>query len=85
MTEQKGTLQGQDILYMKLGEVYMTAENYKEAIAAFHAALALNPMNSDVQRSMEKLEAIVRGVGAVEHPEDIADDSPVAAGGRPSY
>jgi tetratricopeptide (TPR) repeat protein len=84
-TEQKSPLQGQDILQMKLGEIYMAAENYKEAIAAFHAALALNPMNTEIQRCMERLEAIVRGVDTGEDPEDIAEDSPVAAGGRPSY
>mmetsp|Transcript_5158 Transcript_5158/g.8128 ORF Transcript_5158/g.8128 Transcript_5158/m.8128 type:complete len:310 (+) Transcript_5158:18-947(+) len=82
MTEQKSPLQGQDVLQTKLGEIYMAAENYREAIASFHAALALNPMNSEVQRCLERLEAIVRGVDAGDNPDDIVEDSPVASGGR---
>ena len=63
----------------------MEAENYKEAIASFHAALALNPMSTDVQRCLEKLEAIVRGVDANDSTDDIVEDSPVAGGGRGGY
>ncbi|KAL3925611.1 MAG: hypothetical protein SGARI_005811 [Bacillariaceae sp.] len=82
-------LQGQDVLYTKLGEMHMAAENYKDAIASFHAALAINPMNADVQRSMERLEAIVRGVEVGDSTDGAsAEDSPAAnyAGGRmPAY
>jgi anaphase-promoting complex subunit 7 len=45
-TESKSPLQGQDVLQSRLGEIYMLSENYKDAIASFHAALALNPMST---------------------------------------
>ncbi|KAG7359749.1 tetratricopeptide repeat protein [Nitzschia inconspicua] len=80
-------LQGLDMLHMKLGEIYMAAENYKEALGAYHAALAINPMNLEVQRCLDRLEAIVRGVDNADNSEDV-EDSPQASsygGGRPSY
>lgn len=46
MTESKNSLHGQDVLQSRLGEIYMLSENYKDAIASFHAALALNPMST---------------------------------------
>jgi anaphase-promoting complex subunit 7 len=46
MTESKSSLHGQDVLQSRLGEIYMLSENYKDAIASFHAALALNPMST---------------------------------------
>lgn len=88
MTESKSPLQGQDILQTKLGEIYMAAENYKDAIASFHAALALNPMSTEVQRLLEKLEKNVRGVDTSDNTDEIVEDSPVGRGygeGRPSY
>jgi len=75
-TESKNTLQGQDILQTKLGEIYMAAENYKEAIASFHAALALNPMSTEVQHLLEKLEKNVRGVDTSDNTDEIVEDSP---------
>jgi len=88
MTESKSPLQGQDILQTKLGEIYMAAENYKDAISSFHAALALNPMSTEVQRLLEKLEKNVRGVDTSDSTHDIVEDSPVGRGygdGRPSF
>mmetsp|Transcript_20836 Transcript_20836/g.45362 ORF Transcript_20836/g.45362 Transcript_20836/m.45362 type:complete len:560 (-) Transcript_20836:45-1724(-) len=88
MTESKSSLQGQDILQTKLGEIYMAAENYKDAIASFHAALALNPMSTEVQQLLEKLEQNVRGVDTSDHSDEIVeDDSPRGYGGegRTSY
>ena len=38
MTESKSSLHGQDVLQSRLGEIYMLIENYKDAIASFHAA-----------------------------------------------
>jgi len=87
MTESKCSLQGQDILQTKLGEIYMAAENYNDAIGSFHEALALNPMNTEVQRLLEKLEKNVRGIDSNEHADDIVEDSPSRGygNGRPSY
>lgn len=73
-TESKSSLQGQDILQTKLGEIYMNAERYKEAISAFHAALALNPMSTEVQALLAKLEKNVRGVDTSGATDDIAED-----------
>ncbi|VEU33433.1 unnamed protein product [Pseudo-nitzschia multistriata] len=85
-SESKSSLQGQDILQTKLGEIYMAAENYKDAIASFHAALALNPMSTEVQHLLEKLEQQVQGVDTSDHTDDIVEDSPTSyREGRPSY
>lgn len=86
-TESKSFLQGEDILQTKLGEIYMASENYKDAIASFHAALAINPMNTEVQRLLDKLEHNVRGVDTSDHSDEIVvEDSPRGYGdGRPSY
>lgn len=46
ITEAKSSLHGQDVLQSRLGEIFMLSENYKDAIASFHAALALNPMST---------------------------------------
>ena len=87
MTESTSPLQGQDILQTKLGEIYMAAENYKDAIVSFHAALALNPMSTEVQALLEKLEKDVRGVDTNENIDEIVEDSPGRGYGesRPSY
>lgn len=85
-TESKSPLRGQEILQTKLGEIYMAAENYNDAIASFHAALALNPMSTEVQRLLEKLEKNVRGVDTSDNADEIVEDSPRGYGdGRPSY
>lgn len=75
-TEAKCPLRGQEILQTKLGEIYMAAENYNDAIASFHAALALNPMSTEVQRLLEKLEKNVRGVDTSDTADEIVEDSP---------
>jgi anaphase-promoting complex subunit 7 len=46
MTESQNSLHGQDQLQSRLGEIYMLSENYKDAIVAFHQAIASNPMNT---------------------------------------
>ncbi len=85
-SESKCPLRGQEILQTKLGEIYMAAENYNNAIAAFHAALALNPMSTEVQRLLEKLERNVRGVDSNDNADEIVEDSPRGYGERsPPY
>jgi anaphase-promoting complex subunit 7 len=85
MTESRSRLEGQDILQGKLGEIYMAAENYNDAIASFHSALALNPCNADYQRSLDKLEKTVRGVDTSDNADELVEDSPVAGSGRGGY
>ena len=93
MTESQNSLRGQDVLQTRLGEIYMLNENYKEAIAAFHAAIALNPMNTDAQRGLDRLEKTVRGIDPNDHLDEIIEDSPSAESStrghyreaRPSY
>eukprot|EP00934_Nitzschia_sp_Nitz4_P002191 Nitzschia sp. Nitz4//scaffold20_size174350//148734//150563//NITZ4_002127-RA/size174350-snap-gene-0.226-mRNA-1//1//CDS//3329541884//2191//frame0 len=70
MTEFNTAQDGQDILHSRLGEIYMLNENYKDAIASFHAALALNPLSTDVQLALDRLEKTVRGID----PTDQGDD-----------
>ena len=84
-SEAKSPLRGQEILQTKLGEIYMAAENYNDAIASFHAALALNPMSTEVQHLLEKLERNVRGVDTSDNGDEIVEDSPRGYDGRPSY
>jgi anaphase-promoting complex subunit 7 len=85
MTESRSRLQGQDILQSKLGEIYMAAENYNDAIASFHSALALNPSNAEYQRSLDKLEKTVGGVDTSDNADEIVEDSPAPGGGRGGY
>ena len=95
MTECQTSLHGQDSLQCRLGEIYMLSENYKEAIASFHAAIALNPMNTEAQRGLDRLEKTVRGIDPDDDQIDeiIVEDSPSQesgtrgsyGGGRPSY
>lgn len=85
MTESRSRLQGQDILQSKLGEIYMATENFSDAIASFHSALAINPCNVDYQRSLDKLEKTVRGVDASDNADEIVEDSPGDGGGRGGY
>jgi hypothetical protein len=75
----------------------MLSENYKEAIALFHAAIALNSMNTDAaQRGLDRLEKTVRGIDPNDDQIDeiVVKDSPSQesvgtrgsyGGGRPSY
>jgi anaphase-promoting complex subunit 7 len=90
VTESKNNLQGQDVLQSRLGEIYMSAERYKDAIAAFHAALAMNPQSIGVQRALDQLEKTVRNGGAMENSQTITDDvmenhSQTGRTYRPSY
>jgi Tfp pilus assembly protein PilF len=89
-TEAKSNpVHGREVLYTKLGETYMAAENYKEALVAFHSALAISPMNTEVQNCVDRLEAVVRGVEVGDIASVGPDESPTGsanyAGGRPSY
>lgn len=86
MSEAKTSLAGQDVLQSRLGEIFMLSEDYKSAIASFHAALALNPMSTDVQRALDRLEKTVRGINPDdEQSEEIAEDEGSRGRGRPSY
>ena len=53
-SESKSPLHGQDVLQSRLGEIYMLSENFKDAIASFHAALALNPMSTGESMSLKQ-------------------------------
>ena len=89
MTEANTSLNGQDVLQSRLGEIFMLSEDYKSAIASFHAALALNPMSTDVQRALERLEKSVRGVNPEDdQSEENTDDLPsvdTRVRSRPSF
>lgn len=87
MSDANSSLYGQDILQSRLGEIYMLSERYQDAIGCFHAALALNPMNTDVQRALDKLERMVRGVDTSHQVDDLMEGTPDSSsrGYRPSY
>ena len=54
-TDSQNLLHGQDVLQSRLGEIYMLSENYKEAIASFHAAIAMNPLNTGMYMNYDVL------------------------------
>ena len=72
-TSTTSTVQGQDLLQSRLGEMYMMNEQYQEAITCFHTALSSNPHNAEVKRLMDKLEHTVRGEG--HRGDDMVDET----------
>eukprot|EP00523_Entomoneis_sp_CCMP467_P015200 CAMPEP_0168774000 /NCGR_PEP_ID=MMETSP0725-20121227/4767_1 /TAXON_ID=265536 /ORGANISM="Amphiprora sp., Strain CCMP467" /LENGTH=562 /DNA_ID=CAMNT_0008823577 /DNA_START=36 /DNA_END=1721 /DNA_ORIENTATION=+ len=62
------------ILY-RLGVMYSTAENYKEAIDVLQQASVLDPGLSDVQRQINRIEKIMRGLDPNETGDEIMEDS----------
>lgn len=77
------------ILY-RLGVMYSTAENYKEAIDVLQQASVLDPELSDVQRQINRIEKIMRGLDPNETGDEIMEDSAASIEssgyhGRPSY
>ena len=71
---------------------YRLARHRSQSYHTCHSAAAINPLSTEVQAALERLEAIVRGVdvgdnadGAAVNPEDSPVGSANYAGGRPSY
>jgi len=70
-------VQGQDVLQSRLGMIYVLADNYTDAIHSFHNAIALNPMNNDARRALERLETTIRGDSTQDAAEDeVIHDAP---------
>ena len=92
-TAAQNDLYGQDHILCKLGEIYAHSETYKEATDAFHKALGLNPGLTSAQRSLERLEKVMKGLDRNDPGDEIVEDSPRDGspqsgsyyGGRPSY
>lgn len=85
---QSNSLQGQDVLQSRLGQIYVLADNYTDAIHQFHRAIAVNPMNGEARRSLERLEKTMRGDTHDPDDEVVHDpsqDSQSYRGGSPSY
>lgn len=80
LTEFKSPRRGREILQEKLGEMYVAAERYPDALASFQLALAMKPANQEILRHIEKLEKMLRGAEAGEDSQDGGDDSPPAQG-----
>ena len=74
-SDSKNSLHGHDVLQSRLGEIFMLSERYQDAIASFQASLAMNPMNTDVQRALDRLERILRGTESNGHDE-ISEEDP---------
>mmetsp|Transcript_47144 Transcript_47144/g.115121 ORF Transcript_47144/g.115121 Transcript_47144/m.115121 type:complete len:635 (+) Transcript_47144:163-2067(+) len=61
-TEHSSPAQNQqEILQIRLGEVYVMAEQYLPALASFQMAQAMNPNNVEIQQHIERMERILRG------------------------
>ena len=93
-TASPTNLYNQAHILCKMGEIYAHMEHFKDAIDCFHKSLGLNPNLTSAQRSLERLEKIMRGVDPNETGDDIIEDSPsqdsaqsagYRGGGRPSY
>jgi hypothetical protein len=54
----------QEILHTRLGEVYVMAERYSDALVEFQLAQALNPNRIEIQQHIEKMENTLRGESA---------------------
>jgi anaphase-promoting complex subunit 7 len=75
MTAAQSNLQGQDVLQSRLGQIYVLADDYSEAIHAFHNAISMNPMNVEAQRALERLEKTMRG-DANDPDDEVVHDAP---------
>ena len=84
-SDSKNSLHGHDVLQSRLGEIFMLSERYQDAIASFQASLAMNPMNTDVQRALDRLERILRGTESNGHDEISEEDPSGESNGRATY
>jgi len=80
-TETQSSSYGKADILCRLGEVYTNMEEYKEAIEIFHQALGLDPDLTSAQRSLDRLERLMRGVDPNETGDEIIED---ASGSRDS-
>jgi len=94
-TDQNPSMAEPAIILSKMGEIYTVMENYRDAVDAFHRALAVNPNYQPAVQSLDQLEKLMRGVDPNSSDEVVEDapsqdnsgGTPAAAyrGGRPSY
>jgi len=73
MTAAQCNLLERDILQCRLGQIYVLAENYANAIESFHLAISINPMNLEAQHALDRLEKTMRGDASNDHDEVVHD------------
>jgi anaphase-promoting complex subunit 7 len=82
-----------DEILCRMGAIYTSMEQYKDAVNAYDRALAANPECTPAIQALDRLEKLMRGLDPNENSEDIAEDndtdvasgsSPIASY-RPSY
>jgi tetratricopeptide (TPR) repeat protein len=73
-TETQCTIFGQAHILCRLGEVYTRMQDYKEAINTFHQALGLDSTLTSAQRSLDRLERLMRGVDPNDTGDEIIED-----------
>jgi anaphase-promoting complex subunit 7 len=66
----------QDHILYKMGELYAHQQEWKEAIAAFHQALGINPGLTEAQQALDRVEKILRGLDPNDTGDDIMEDAP---------
>jgi anaphase-promoting complex subunit 7 len=91
LTNAQSNLQGQDVLLTRLGQIYVLNDKYTDAIHTFHTAISMNPMNTEAQRALERLEKTMRGDNANDPDDEVVHDAPSTdsaqsyRGGSPTY
>lgn len=76
LTAAQSNMQGQDVLQSRLGQIYVLADNYTDAIHSFHTAISMNPMNAEAQRALERLEKTMRGDSTGDPDDEVVHDAP---------
>jgi tetratricopeptide (TPR) repeat protein len=85
--EAQNRFLGHGLILTRLGEIYAASQNYQKAMDCLNRALGLNPDLQSAQRSMERLEKILRdnsttsrnlpnGDGSPDNDDEIIHDAP---------
>lgn len=68
-----------DEILCRMGDIYTSTENYKQAVEAYNRALAANPDCTAAAQAMDRLEKLLRGVDETNYSDEIVEDEVVPA------
>lgn len=85
VTDRNPSMAGPVDILSKMGEVYTMMENYRDAVDAFHHALAVDPDCQPAVLALDQLEKLMRGVDP-NGSDEVVEDAPSQdnAGGTPA-
>ena len=63
-----------DLVYTKLGDIYVKTKNYAEAMIQYHSALNINPNLEKAKLGLKSLEKLLNRLGTSDDSIDLATD-----------